>query len=213
MSLSALAIQQAPFQRGIRGALSAELRNSSVAMSTFVAHAVSAYAMTRVGPAAFAQQRAVLLAAMACACAPDLDVIAFAFGIPYNHLFGHRGISHSLLFAALLGALVAAWLGRRLRLDTRMRLRLFGLLFVATASHGLFDAMTNGGLGIAFFAPFDAGRYFLPWRPLVVPPIGVLPMFSPWGAAVVKTELLYIGLPSLVLIVTARLFRRRASVS
>jgi hypothetical protein len=27
------------------------------------------------------------------------------------------------------------------------------VLFVVTASHGILDAMTDGGLGIAFFAP------------------------------------------------------------
>src|SRR6266540_4876570 len=34
--------------------------------------------------------------------------------------------------------------------------------------HGFFDAMTNGGLGVAFFAPFDSRRYFLAFRPLEV---------------------------------------------
>ena len=183
-------------------------------MSTFVAHAVAAYAVTRVAPEALATRRAVVLAAIACACAPDLDVIAFAFGIPYNHLFGHRGISHSLPFAVLLGGLVASWIGRRAGLTFGQRLQLFLLLSLVTASHGVFDAMTNGGLGIAFFAPFDPTRYFLPWRPLVVPPIGVLPMFSPWGLAVVATELLYIGAPSAALIIGARIAKgRRAFIS
>ncbi len=179
-------------------------------MSTFVAHALSAYAMTRVGPAPLARLRAVSLAAMVCACIPDLDVVAFAFGIPYGDLFGHRGFSHSLLFAALLGALVSAWMSRRLALTAGQRLALFVLLFLATASHGLLDAMTDGGLGVAFFAPLDNGRYFLPWRPLVVPPIGILPMFSAWGLAVARTELLYIGLPSLALIGAAKTLRRPA---
>jgi hypothetical protein len=31
-----------------------------------------------------------------------------------------------------------------------------------TASHGMLDAMTDGGLGVAFFAPFDNARYFFP---------------------------------------------------
>jgi hypothetical protein len=38
--------------------------------------------------------------------------------------------------------------------------------FVVTASHGALDAMTDGGLGIAFFAPFDNTRYFFPFRPI-----------------------------------------------
>lgn len=177
-------------------------------MPTFVTHAITAYAFTQAAPAALARQRIVLMAAMACACVPDLDVIAFAFGIPYSHLFGHRGISHSLAFAVLLGGLVSTWLGARLHMNMRQGLQLFALLTLTTASHGVFDAMTNGGLGIAFFAPFDDTRYFLPWRPLVVSPIGVLPMFSQWGLAVATTELVYLGLPSLVLILAAKALRR-----
>jgi hypothetical protein len=41
-------------------------------------------------------------------------------------------------------------------------------LFLCGASHGFFDAMTNGGLGVAFFAPLDSRRYFLTFRPLEV---------------------------------------------
>src|SRR5215831_7502105 len=50
------------------------------------------------------------------------------------------------------------------------RFALFAYLFLATASHGVLDAMTNGGLGVAFFSPFDTTRYFLPWRPIRVSP-------------------------------------------
>lgn len=182
-------------------------------MSTFVAHAVSAYAMSRLLPDGLARNRAVVYGAMACACVPDLDVIAFAFGIPYGHLFGHRGISHSLAFAVLLAGVLTTWLGPRVALNGKARMQVLVLFAAATASHGVFDAMTNGGYGIAFFAPFDTSRYFLPWRPLVVPPIGVLPMFSQWGLAVVITELLYIGLPSLAVIGAARLWRRTRATS
>ena len=66
---------------------------------------------------------------------------------------------------------------------------------LVTASHGLLDAMTNGGLGIAFFAPFDDGRYFLPWRPIEVSPIGAGAFFSEWGLRVIKSELLWVWLP------------------
>ncbi len=167
-------------------------------MSTFVAHAVAAFAISRAAPQRLGRRRTVVWAAMMCACAPDLDVVAFAFGFPYGHALGHRGFSHSLLFAILLAAVAAFWLARRERLGRGLGFGLLLLLFVATASHGLIDAMTNGGLGVGFYIPFDNARYFLPWRPLVVPPLGVAPMFSAWGFAVVQTELLYIGLPSLV---------------
>jgi inner membrane protein len=44
--------------------------------------------------------------------------------------------------------------------------------FLITASHGILDAFTNGGLGIALFSPFDNSRYFFPFRPIQVSPIG-----------------------------------------
>ena len=42
-----------------------------------------------------------------CALAPDLDVVAFSLGVPYEHPLGHRGLWHSLPFAAAASALVA----------------------------------------------------------------------------------------------------------
>src|SRR5207344_1509199 len=42
-----------------------------------------------------------------CAMAPDLDVAGFAFGVRYDDLFGHRGITHSLSFAVVAGFVAA----------------------------------------------------------------------------------------------------------
>lgn len=44
----------------------------------------------------------MLLLGMFCTVVPDADVIAFDFGIPYGHLFGHRGITHSIFFFCTL---------------------------------------------------------------------------------------------------------------
>ena len=67
---------------------------------------------------------------------------------------------------------------------------------VVTASHGVLDALTNGGLGIAFFAPFDSTRYFFAWRPVRVSPISITAFFSRWGVRIVLSEMLYIWLPT-----------------
>ena len=42
-----------------------------------------------------------------CAMVPDADVVAFVFRVPYGSMLGHRGLSHSLLAAAVFGPLVA----------------------------------------------------------------------------------------------------------
>lgn len=110
----------------------------------------------------------VALLASVCAVFPDIDSIGFLLGVPYQHPWGHRGMTHSLLFATVLAAVVTTLALR----DARPRmLASWLLLTLVTASHGLLDAMTDGGLGIAFFAPFDNQRYFLPWRPIRTSPI------------------------------------------
>jgi inner membrane protein len=85
--------------------------------------------------------------------------------------------------------------------------------FLATASHGLFDAMTDCGLGVAFFAPFDNHRYFLPWTPIRVSPIGVTRFFTARGFAVLQTEFLWIWLPAMLLAVLALLLRRHVAAA
>jgi len=132
-----------------------------------------------------------------CSVIPDLDVIGFRFGIHYGDFWGHRGFTHSLVFAALLASVVAiimSWCGT----SGIGRVALFGYLFLATASHGLLDSMTNGGLGVAFFSPFNNNRYFLPWRPVLVSPIAVTRFFTPRGFTVIQSELLWIWLPAML---------------
>ena len=114
---------------------------------------------------------------IACSILPDIDSIGFRLGIPYSSFWGHCGITHSLIFAAILGVCVAAGFSRIFRRLWMLAI----LLFAVTATHGILDAMTDGGLSIAFFSPFDLQRYFLPWRPIHVSPIGVGSFFSARG--------------------------------
>jgi inner membrane protein len=148
----------------------------------------------------------------ACSVVPDLDVIGFRFGIPYGDFWGHRGFTHSLVFAAILAS-AAVLIGFRKGEPGLGHFSLWIYFFSATASHGLLDAMTDGGLGIAFFSPFNNTRYFLPWTPIRVSPIGVNRFFSPRGLEVVRSELLWIWLPAALLLASAWLIRRRAVAS
>lgn len=143
-----------------------------------------------------------------CAVVPDLDAIPLGFGVPYQHLLGHRGLTHSLLFAVGLASVMTALVRRRWPASASGG-RLWAFFFVATASHGLPDAMTDGGLGIAFFAPFSDERHFLPWRPIVVSPISVRGFFSHRGLAVIWTELGWVWLPSAVAFLAGLALRGR----
>lgn len=50
--------------------------------------------------------------------------------------------------------------------------------------------------GFAFFSPFDTSRYFLPWQPVQVSPINIRRFFDGAALAVMKSELIWIWLPS-----------------
>jgi len=133
-------------------------------------------------------------------------------GIHYGDFWGHRGFTHSLLFAALLASIVM-FTGFRRVASGLTRLPMWVYFFLATASHGFLDAMTDGGLGVAFFSPFDNHRFFLPWTPIRVSPIGVGRFFTDRGLAVLQSELLWICVPAALLALTAWLIRRRAAPS
>jgi inner membrane protein len=145
-----------------------------------------------------------------CSVAPDLDVIGFRFGIRYGDFWGHRGFTHSLIFAALLST-VAVGVAVRSRLPSFSRPSMWAYFFLATASHGLLDAMTDGGLGGAFLAPFGNRRYFLPWTPIRVSPIGFGRFFTLRGLAVIQGELLWIWLPAGLLAALVWVLRRCGS--
>ena len=141
-----------------------------------------------------------------CAVVPDLDVIGFRFGVHYGDFWGHRGFTHSFFFALLLSTAAFLVVLRNL---TSGRPLIFLYLFIATVSHGLLDAMTNGGLGVAFFSPFDNRRYFLPWHPIRVSPIGIHRFFSIRGIAVLQNEFIWIWAPAIVFAAAVLMLRRR----
>ncbi len=135
---------------------------------------------------------------------PDADVVAFKFGIPYGDMLGHRGFSHSLLFAATIALCLCA-----LPRFAAQRGRIFLFLFISAASHGLLDAMTTGGMGVGFFIPFAADRYFLPLRPIRVSPLSVKGFFTGRGWMIFQSELLWVWLPCAAAAMAGVLWRRR----
>lgn len=178
-------------------------------MPTIFSHAFFASAIgSTLAPKKF-RIRFIILTAL-CAILPDADVAAFFFGIDYGSVLGHRGITHSILFAIVIGCVVAFWCFRDSELS-RWKLSLY--FSVATVSHPFLDMLTNGGLGVALLAPFSNERFFLPWRPITVSPIG-LGFFSDRGLAVAMSELVWVWLPAVVIAATLWLiFRERLSKS
>jgi len=170
-------------------------------------HGFSAVAVGAVFPRSKLPKRAWILGGV-CAALPDVDYALHVAGVPYGNMFGHRGFTHSITFALLLAVLVVT-LVRRTRWREWAGVALGAYLFVCTALHGVLDAMTDGGLGIAFFAPFSAKRYWLPWDPISVAPLSIEAFFTRWGWMVFKSELLWVWVPGLVIIAVAQAIRFR----
>ncbi|MDR2957934.1 MAG: metal-dependent hydrolase [Stenotrophomonas sp.] len=166
----------------------------------------------------------LLAAGVVAAMLPDADVLAFALHIPYADAFGHRGASHSLLFASVMAALAAvlAFFGsgrpgsaqhgpgsRRpgsavscqprvapttARPTVASTVQAAVFVFICAASHPLLDAMTSGGLGVALAWPWSEQRFFAPWRPIRVSPFAPQ-FFSARGLATLLSELRWVWLP------------------
>ena len=168
---------------------------------TIFSHAIVAAALGHAYPEQRLPTRFWVWTAV-CSMLPDADVIGFAFGIRYADALGHRGLSHSFFFAAVVGVIVAALYGERRGKGVWLA-AFFG---VVTASHAVLDALTDGGLGVALFAPFSHERYFLPWRPIEVSPIGAN-FFSERGLRVLVSELRWIWIPSALLVAAVSLRR------
>ncbi len=169
-------------------------------MPTILTHAIVPLAIAAAaGPQRISRKVAVMGAVLAIL--PDADVIGFAFGIEYGAEWGHRGATHSLMFAALVaGAISIFWREARSTVA-------FVFLALAMASHGLLDMLTNGGLGVALLWPYDVARHFAPETPVLVSPIGAN-FFSMRGLQTLVSEAQWIWLPAALIASAGWLIRR-----
>jgi inner membrane protein len=167
-------------------------------MPSAFTHAYSAIALGFI--TGIKERRKLFLLGAVCSILPDADAIGFHMGVPYASMWGHRGITHSFFFAVLLAILVMILFYRNTK-SLKHWAGLFLYFAVATALHPLLDALTSGGLGVAFFAPFDNERYFFPYRPIKVSPISISRFFSGRGLDVFKSELMWVWLPATILMI------------
>ena len=175
-------------------------------MASAFTHAFAAFAIGKSTLKKYSTKIAVL--GMICAIFHDVDVLSFHYGIPYGSFWGHRGFIHSILFALLFSLIITSLFFRSEKTFSKTWFTLLTFFFIATVSHGVLDALTNGGLGVAFFSPFDNTRYFFPWHPVQVSPVNVHSFFSEWGIRVLKSEIVYIWIPSILLMMASLLIRK-----
>src|ERR1043165_8612256 len=141
-------------------------------MPSIFSHAAAALA---IGKVSSDEQRALRFWGLTALCAmlPDVDILSFSFGVERGSIFSLRGLTHSLFFALVLALSVVSLAFRERKAFTRRWWLLVLFFFRFAASHGLLDMLTNGGSGVALFAPFDVTRYRFPWTPIEVSPIGM----------------------------------------
>lgn len=145
------------------------------------------------------QAKKLLLLAILSTIIPDIDVLSFKLGFAYEHWLGHRGFTHSIFFAIVWSIVLSLIFGK-----SKKGLFLI-VIFLSTISHAILDAMTTGGLGVGFFIPFTDTRYFFGCRPIQVSPIGISKFFSEWGLKVIISELIWIGIPCVVILLTNKI--------
>jgi inner membrane protein len=177
-------------------------------MSSFLTHAIVASTAGLQGGLSVSRSR-VVLCSMALAILPDIDAFFRFVGLSQVGWWGHRGLTHSLPFSAMTGLLVLLTFFKKVPRFSRSWWILWGLLFLAGASHGLIDALTDGGQGIALLAPFDSTRYTFIWQPLPLPAVGLEHVAS--SATLVWNEARLVWLPVGVVLLCAWRFRRVCS--
>jgi len=144
-----------------------------------------------------------------CSSLPDADVIGYRWlYIPSYEFFGHRGFFHSPFFAALLSLLIVCFFYRGKGIFSIKWWKYFLYFFVLTASHGLLDAFTNGGNGIALLSPITNERYFFPWTPIEVSPLSIKGFLSQRGLTVLLSELVWIWVPCLLIAILMKIKRK-----
>lgn len=152
-------------------------------MATIFTHA--ALPLLATGGSALSLRQRVGIAAVACLA--DLDLIGVVFDIRPDALWGHRGATHSLLFALVLTG-IAGVFARPLR----------GWLLFAALSHPLVDLLSEFESGVALLAPWHERFHFFV-RPVPALPLGVNELLGAHGVLVLLNEVLLIVVPFMLL--------------
>lgn len=178
-------------------------------MATIMTHGIVGYTIARLCVRQPVSRLFWVLAFLA-PMLPDLDVLGQKYyGVAYSDCFGHRGAFHSL-FIAFIAALILIILFKLITRTRGFKITKDGFwaFFLGISSHGMLDALTNGGLGVAVFWPMNCNRYFFPIRPLEVSPLS-LSRFFEQGIFIMKNEFYYVWIPCFVILFLDYLWQKR----
>ena len=180
-----------------------------VDMPTIITHSVVA-ASSGLGFSAGKETLKFWLLSLICSSLPDADVIGYRYlYIPTYEFLGHRGFFHSPFFAAILAIIVVCVFYRKVAILSMQWWKYLLYFFLLTASHGILDAFTNGGNGIALLSPITNERYFFPWTPIEVSPLSIGAFFSQRGLTVLLSEVKWVWVPCLLFVILWKVKRSR----
>lgn len=123
-------------------------------------------------------------------------MLSFKLGVAYGNVFGHRGFTHSLLFAFIIPLLCVLLAGRWFRVGL---VRSWLFLTTSLLSHSLLDSITTGGKGVGWLWPWLDERFFAPWQMIKVAPFALSRYATPYGYQVIISELQWVWLPGVVM--------------
>ena len=176
-------------------------------MPSIFTHPLVGLAAAKMLPARYRTKRFWVLSFL-CPFIPDLDGIGFYLGLPYEHLFGHRGVTHSVFFAlALAIVIVAIFFHEREGLSKRNVL-LVAYFTAITVSHGILDAITNTSNGVAFFSPIITTRFLFGFTPIEASPLSPAEFFGERGFHVIMNELVWVWMPLIALVIVVSFIKR-----
>ena len=173
-------------------------------MASVFGHAILAASSGVVLPKVLRKPKLIILGVL-CSIFPDADVLGFRYGIRYGDLWGHRGMTHSILFGLLFGLVISLLFFYSYK--NKDKLIVWAYLSFCAISHGILDGFTTGGMGVAYFSPFDTERYFLPYRVIRVSPLSISRFFDDWGWRVIESEAFWIGIPSVLFVVLVLVYK------
>ena len=170
-------------------------------MPTIITHSVVAVSAAY-GFSSAKESWKLWILSIACSILPDADVVGYRWlYIPTYEFFGHRGFFHSPFFAALLSVFIVCIFYRKEEIFSNQWWKYVLYFFILGSSHGLLDAFTNGGNGIALLSPLTNQRYFFPWTPIEVSPLSIRGFLSPRGLTVLMSELMWVWVPALFIVI------------
>lgn len=174
-------------------------------MPTPITHALVGSSLAQLTPDSTPRWKVAVLLGFLAAL-PDLDMALHYLGVPYPSTFGHRGLSHSIFFAACIGFIVGcgALVHGRGKFGRALAFAL--VTAVAVASHGVLDAATNGGAGIGLFIPFNDDRFFFTLRPIIVSPFSPT-TFLERAYRILRSEVIWVWCPLLCLSAMCQMIR------